>query len=205
MNDFYMENTIEKKIEQAVVSFNKLKEQYAACKYLYIPKTDEEKEYLQNSRYFKLIKIALFRNCIVELCKITKASKNNYFNLPAIIRAVKKHSSLEKDSNVEIKNIETIFKEIEPLTDRIIILRNDFIAHTKLNQVDPNITFDELDEYILVIEEIVQQLFRLVKDSHIEFRPISFDRDNFDIISILAENKVNRRNSIMEGFRKRKS
>lgn len=194
-----------KKIEQAVVSFNKLKEQYAACKYLYIPKTDEEKEYLQHSRYFKLIKIALFRNFIVELCKIAKGSKNNYFNLSTIIRAVKKHSDLKTDSSAKINNIETIFKEIEPMTDRIITLRNDFIAHTKLNQVDPNITFDELDKYILVIEEIIQRLFGLVKDSHIEFRPILFDRERFDIISILAKNKVNRRNSIIEGFRNTKS
>ncbi len=200
-----MENTVEKKLEKAAISFTKFKEQYAACKYLYIPKTDEEKEYLQNSRYFKMVKIALFRNCIIELCKITKGSKNNYFNLSAIINTAKKHRVLELGSNAEINKIEMIFKEIEPLTDRIITLRNDFIAHTKLNQVDPNITFEELDKYIQVIEEIIKQLFRLVKDSHMEFRPILFESERFDIISILAKNKANRRNAIMESFRNPKA
>lgn len=200
-----MENTIEKKLEKAAISYTKFKEQYAACKYLYLPKTDEEKKYLQNNRYFKMVKIALFRNCIIELCKITKGSKNNFFNLSAIINTAKKHRISESGSNAEINKIEIIFKEIEPLTNRIITLRNDFIAHTKLNQVNPNITFEELDKYIKVIEEIINHLYRLVKDSKMEFKPILFESERFDIISILAKNKVDRRNAMMESFRNPKA
>lgn len=200
-----MENTIEKKLEKAAISFTKFKEQYAACKYLYLPKTDEGKKYLQNNRYFKMVKIALFRNCIIELCKITKGSKNNYFNLSAIINTAKKHRISESGSNAEINKIEIIYNEIEPLTNRIITLRNDFIAHTKLNQVDPNITFEELDKYIKVIEEIIKHLYRLVKDSQMEFKPILFESERFDIISILAKNNVERRNTMMESFRNPKA
>ncbi len=184
-----MDNKLEHKIEKALVSYTKFKENYNACKYLNAPNTIQEENYLKNSRYFKLIKIALFRNCIIELCKLTKGSKNNYFNIFFIVKSVKKNSKLSSKFNAEINFIETILQDIEPLTKRIINLRNDFIAHTKLNQLDPDITFKELDEYVLKIEDLLQKLLLLIKGSEINFIPILFNKERFDIISILAESK----------------
>ncbi|WP_299763752.1 hypothetical protein [uncultured Dokdonia sp.] len=49
-----MENTVEKRIEKVAESFTKFKDEYSACKYLYIPETNEEREYLRNSTIPKL-------------------------------------------------------------------------------------------------------------------------------------------------------
>ncbi|WP_363322566.1 hypothetical protein [uncultured Dokdonia sp.] len=148
--------------------------------------------------------MALFRNCIIELCKIIKGSKNNYFNIFSIIKSLKKRTDLNEIDLTELNNIESKIKETTDLTERIINLRNDFIAHTKLEKEDPEITFDELDKYILNFEEIIKSLFSIINNSHFEYSPILFKRDRFHIISILAKDKTDRLMSISDKLNSRK-
>ena len=69
---------------------NNCKESFLFCKYLYVPETQNEKEYIENSRYFKYIRHILWRNSVIELSKLFSTSRNrDKYNISHFIKKIK--------------------------------------------------------------------------------------------------------------------
>ena len=82
----------------------------------------------------------------------------------------------------------------------ILILRDKIYAHSDFNKgqysVDMNITFEEVEILIKLVEDIVRQIYLVVFDGQVDMSTPYFDRSDFNVIKILAQERRNR----MEGL-----
>lgn len=163
--------------------------------YLYNPDTKEESEYLSFSQDFDFIRHILWRMTIIELSKLFSSSaKRDRFNLKHFISKLKKagHFSKAEINEVTINKWETELSKNEKTVKNILTLRDKIYAHSDLKKDDFNtiqITFQEIEKLILIAENVVKEIYLTVFDADTEMTTIVFDKNNFDIIKILADEK----------------
>lgn len=170
--------------------------------YLHRPETDEELEYLRNSRDFAFIAHSLWRNTVIELSKLFNDSKEvDKFNIFHFIR------KLEKDGHFRILEINQIkidewYKQIEEnreTIDLIVTLRKRVYAHTdgpegKIGLDTP--TFEQTLKLIDIIESVIKEIYFTVFKSDALISAPHLDLNPSKIIKILAAEKKTRRLSI---------
>lgn len=181
------------------------KECFEYAFYFHKPETDDESEYLNKSRDFKFIRHILWRMTIIELSKLFRNSKNSdRHNLNHFINQLKRNQYFGDIGVLEekIQNWEKVLQDNQKLITNILTLRDNVYAHTDPKKVDfklINISFQEIEILINLSEEIIKEIYSVAFDSDVRFRAIYFNKDRFDLIKILAEEKKNRRNGFKRG------
>ena len=175
------------------------KENFLYSKYLHKPDTKEEAEYLHNSMHFKFLRHSLWRLCIIELNKLLSKSDKDFYNLWIFIKNLENNiyqgHNVPADTITEWRNIVSSKKNI---IKKILLLRNKLYAHTDkdVDKLTIDITFDEVNELIVIVEKVIRGIYIHSFDSDILTETPLFERGRFDIIKILAKEKSDRINAI---------
>jgi len=171
------------------------RECFAYSNYLYNPATKEESEYLSVSQDFDFIRHILWRITIIEMSKIFSSSKNrDRFNLRHFLTKLKHGGQFSqvgiKDSSVTKWETELLDNELT--INNILTLRDKIYAHSDLRKDDfrnIEISFQDIEKLICIAESIVKEIYFTVFDADTEMSTIVFDKQNFNIIRILADEK----------------
>ena len=163
--------------------------------YLYNPITKEESEYLSSSQDFDFIRHIIWRMTIIEISKLFSSSaKRDRFNLRHFIDKLKKagHFSKAGVNETTINQWETELLNNKKTITNILTLRDKIYAHSDLKRDDYNtiqITFQEIAKLIIIVENVIKEIYLTVFEADTEMTTIVFDKKNFDIIKILAAEK----------------
>ena len=171
------------------------KECFQYSYYLHFPDTKEEAEYLSYSQDFGFISHILWRMTIIELSKLfSSSSKRDRFNLQHFISKLKISGYF---SNIGISEVtldkwdkDFIAKAVS--INNLLTLRDKIYAHTDSKKEDytkVDLTFKDVQSLINLVEDIVQEIYLVVFDAGTDMSTPIFDRINFNIIRILAEEK----------------
>ncbi|MBW4360239.1 hypothetical protein [Flavobacterium taihuense] len=180
------------------------KECFGYAFYFHKPETEDESEFLNESRDFKFIRHILWRMTIIELSKLFSNSKNDVYNLNHFINKLKRNQSFGDIGILEekIQNWEKILLDNQKLIKNVLNLRNKVYAHKDRKNDDLkllDIRFKEIEILINLSEEIITEIHSVAFDSDVRFKAIYFNKDRFNLIKILAEEKKNRRNRVKKG------
>lgn len=171
------------------------RECFAYSNYFYNPDTKEESEYLSFSQDFDFIRHVLWRMTIIELSKLfSSSSKRDRFNLSHFISKLKKSGQFSKAGikDLTIDNWETELSNNKRTISDILTLRDKMYAHSDFKKDDYNtvqITFQEVEKLINIIENLIKEIHLTVLGADTEMATIIFDKQNFNIIKILADEK----------------
>lgn len=174
------------------------KECFGYAFYFHKPETEDESEYLHKSKDFIFIRHVLWRMTIIELSKLFSNSKNrDKYNLFHFINKLKRNQYFGDIGilNEKILHWEIILTDNQNLVDDILVLRDKVYAHTDpknkhLKLLD--ISFQEIEILIKLSEEIIIEIYSVAFDADVRFRPVYFNKERFNLIKILAEEKRNR-------------
>ncbi|KOP38878.1 MULTISPECIES: hypothetical protein [unclassified Flavobacterium] len=161
--------------------------------YLHKPSTLEEQNYVDESVDFIFIRGILWKMAVTELSKLF-SSKNS--DRSSIIRFIEK---FEKDGyfgsqKIDNKTVEEWKSDIEnnkETINEIVTLRDKAYSHTdpNYNEYNLEITFEETEKLIDIAEKVITDIFYKVLNSGAHFDNGRFEKENFDILKILAEDK----------------
>ncbi|REE78717.1 hypothetical protein BX611_3027, partial [Lutibacter oceani] len=178
---------------------------YEYSSYLYSPRTESEQNFANKSFFVDFTRHIYWRNLIIELAKLTTDSNNQSFNIFKFLRKLKKNQyfgELGLDDN-KIENWEILLDKKEKTIVEIINLRNKIYSHTdrdKEQYSNSDLTFNEIKELLDLLKSIIKTVFSDLLDTHAEIRPLHSINDKFKILSILAKEKEERINKIVNGF-----
>ena len=185
------------------------KECHSYSFYLHKPDTKQELEYLQCSNDFHFIRHIMWRMTVIELSKLFKDSvKSDRFNIFHFISKLKREGYFGTMGISESRIIEweQQINENRETISKILILRDKLYSHTdsdKEKHSKNEVSFEKTEKLLQIIESVIQEIYYAVFDSHALIETVSFDRKNFKIIEILAEerNKITR--ELLEEFKSR--
>jgi AbiU2 len=174
--------------------------------YLYQPKTSEEAAYINNSRHLQFIRHILWRNTAIELSKLfNKSQRRDKFNIFHFINKLR-HDQYFGQFKINPKKISEWENKLESNKhniDLILKLRDKVYGHTDLKEPNKELdipTFEETKILIEIVESIIQEIFSTAFDSHATMETPIFDRNRFNMIKVLAEEKENRMGKSIEEF-----
>lgn len=171
--------------------------------YLHKPETKEEAEYLHNQRDFGFIRHILWRMTIIELSKLfSNSPKRDRFNVFHFISKLKKagHFGDMGISEVKIAKWEADLKLNQKHIDNILTLRDKIYAHTDPKKEDYkaiDLSFQDVEILIKVVVDIIKEIYLVVFDAGTIMETPNFDRGNFKIIKVLAEERRKRMEELL--------
>ena len=183
------------------------KENFLYCYYLHVPGTKEEAEYLNVDRDLKFIRHSLWRLSIIELAKLFSdrkfTDKFNLFHFLSKLKPGGKYAHFKFDPS-QISKWEAMINTHENLISNIIVLRDKIYAHTdpdKDNYKSIEIYFRQIEDLFELIEKVLSQLYLILFDTHLELQTPTFDRQDFDLLKVLAaahHKKIEKINSLFD-------
>ena len=185
-------------------------ESYQFCKYLYSPETPDEKQYIENSRYFKYIRHILWRNSVIELSKLFSISKRrDKYNISHFINKLRRegHFKIFQIDAHKIYDWESALATNKPIIDNLLILRDKVYAHTDVfnaNESLNGLTFQEMEILIYLVEDIIREIYRSVYGSDVDLRTPLFSAGNFKLINYLIEHKEFKAKELIERLNRNK-
>lgn len=170
------------------------KECFQYCLYLYKPNTKEEVDYISFSQDFKFFRDILWERSIIELSKLFSSSKSHRFNLKNFIGKLKKTGQFGKFgiTDLTIKKWEDELISNGKIIENILIIRDKLYAHSdsqKHDYLKIGITFFEVEKLIGIAESVIKEIYLTAFEAGIDMSTVIFDKSNFEIIRILAEEK----------------
>lgn len=178
---------------------------YEYSSYLYSPRTEKENDYAYNSFFIDFTRHIYWRNLIIELAKLITDSDNQSFNIFKFLRKLEKVGDFGKlgMANNKIKNWRSLLGNNEKTIKEIINLRNKIYSHTdrdKATYSNSDLTFNEIKKLLDLLKSIIKSVFSDLLDTHAEIRPIHTANEIFKILTILANEKEERINKMVNGF-----
>lgn len=168
--------------------------------YLHRPETKVEQDYLNHSYDFHFIRIILWKYTIIELSKLFSTSpKRDKYNIINFIKSLEKDQYFG-DFNIEpckIQNWKNRLKENKEIINIVLLLRDKVYGHTDNENARKDLdtpTFEETKKLIEIVENIVQEIYSTVLDSHALVRNPIVDQVPSRIIKILAADRKDRIN-----------
>ena len=173
------------------------KESFLYSQYLHQPDTDKERDYIEHSKDFLFIRHTLWRMTIVELTKLLRSSNSHRFNIFHFIKKMKigEYYAPVPVSEQTISKWEALLEENKALIQDVVNLRDKLYAHTDPTNetyINPELTFENTETLIKIIETVVQDIHFHVFDTEAIMQPLYFDKSRFNIIKILADEKERR-------------
>lgn len=187
-----------------IVQINALaKEYFLYSEYLLNPETDNEREYIGKSSHFVFIRQVFWRTSIIEISKLFRLSKGkdrDKYNLNDFIQSLL-HNGYHGDCGIEARKVQywlTILDENKKVIDSLLTLRDSVYAHTDPTKWDNDVAKLSTIDYMSLAklfdftELVLKDIYHTVFDTYLDTSPFIFDRKNFDIVKILAEEKNQR-------------
>jgi len=131
----------------------------------------------------------------MELHKLLNKSDKDFYNLWTFIKNLgSNHYSAHNVPADVITEWRNILYSKKAIIKKILLLRNKLYAHTDPNvdKLVVDITFDEVQELISVVEKVIRGIYNNSFQSDILIETPIFERDRFDIIKVLAKEKSDR-------------
>lgn len=165
--------------------------------YLHKPSTTEEQDYLDGSVDFIFIRGILWKMAVTELSKLFSSKNNDRYSIIHFIEKCEKDGHF-RNQGIENSTIEEWKSEIESnkaTIEEIVTLRDKAYSHTdsNYNEYNSEITFEQTEKLIEIAEKVISDIFDKVFNSGAHFDNGRFEKENFDIIKILAEDKKTHR------------
>jgi len=186
------------------------KECYQYSYYMHKPETPGELEYLKYSQHFQFIRHILWRNTVIELCKLfSKSSGRDKFNIFHFIGKLKKDGhfrSFDVDAT-KITDWESRLDANKETIEKLLILRDKVYAHTdrmNKNPDDLTPTFEAVKQLIDIVENVIQEIYATVFETHAMMETPLFNRNRFDIVKVLADAKNTRLQPLLDEIKQRK-
>jgi hypothetical protein len=185
-----VENVVDTKLYKDVCEMwgilNEAKENFLFFKYLTIPKSEEEKQFINNSLHFSFIRKTLLRMCIVDIFKLYNA--NDYYSILNFTQRARQNVYYQI-SDIEILSevfVET--RKCRRIIQNIVSIRNKSLAHKDPKFIYTKFKFevDEMEQLLNSTEKILYGVFTKCLDTTPVFRSIFFDSAPFDHISKLV-------------------
>jgi hypothetical protein len=154
------------------------KEVFNYCKYLYEPPKYEESELANSLSYIRLIRFALYKQTVIELSKLISSSNNDNFRISKYINALKSdgyYGDLHFPKQ-RILKYEADLASVEKIKDDIILLRNDFYAHTKRIFTYAN-SMNYSDFYLFIPPPIIEKLITILTNIFVDVYSCLFGSD----------------------------
>ena len=172
--------------------------------YFHKPDTQEELEYLNYSRDFRFIRHILWRMTVIELSKIfSKSKRRDKFNFVNLINKLRKngyYSCLDFPSDILDRWVSDLNIHSN-IIERLLTLRDKYYAHSdNLNEpLDIIILFDEIKELILLLENLITDINKIVFQTASRFEPLDNILIDFDLIKILSRDKKRKIEKLITG------
>ncbi len=185
------------------------KECFQYSLYLHKPSTQEEQNYLRHSQDFGFIRQILWRMSVIELSKLFCDSKDrDRFNIFHFINKLKKggHFGDMGISKTTIAKWENQIAINKDTITQILTLRDKVYAHTDANgekYTKGDLTFQQTEKLIQIIENVIQEIYSTVFQTHAIMDTPIFEKERFNIIKILASEQDRRIKELQENFTKR--
>jgi len=159
------------------------------------PDTKAELDFLNHSRDFQFIRHILWRNTVIELSKLFNTSpKRDKYNIFHFIKKLKKDQyfgGFGIDQN-KILQWENRLEENRKIIDSVISLRDKVYGHTDNEKAKKGLntpTFEQTEKLITLVENVIQEIYYSVFDSHALVECPVVAANPSEIISILAAEK----------------
>jgi len=171
------------------------KECFCYAFYLNKPNTKEELDYLNYARDFHFIRLILWKMTVIELSKLFKNSHNSdRYNIFHFMSKLKREGYFG-DMGISTEKISLWEAQIEENSSTIIEvlnLRDKLYSHTDVNSEKykvSNITFEKTEKLILIVESIIHEIYTIIFHSHPIMNTVYFNKQNFNMLKILADEK----------------
>ena len=189
---------LRKEIEKIWEILTYVKDCYSYSKYIRNPDTLKEKEYIAKSNDFKFMTHAFWRLTIIELAKLFSTNNETHkYNLNKFIDKLKPdghYRNLKIDPSLVSRWSQKLIENSSSI-QIVLQLRNEVYAHTdnypNLDYAN-DITYEDVEDLIDVISDIVKTIYSVLFNSDALIRPISYRENSFNMIKILAEEKETR-------------
>lgn len=184
------------------------KECYSYSFYLHKPDTREELQYLNHSRDFQFIRHVMWKMAVIELSKLFKNSaKSDRYNIVHFINKLKRNGYFGKlgISESKIDEWEKLINKNDETISKILNLRDKVYSHTDTNKEKhskTDLSFEKTEKLLKIIEAVIQEIYDTVFDSHALMETVFFERKNFKIIEILAEESDKITRNLLEEYKK---
>ncbi len=166
--------------------------------YLHKPETKEELNFLNKSKDFHFIRHILWRNSVIELSKLFNSSpKRDKYNIFHFLNKLKKDQYFG-GFGIDQSKIENWEKQIEESNETIksiLLLRDKVYGHTDSEKSKSNLdtpTFEQTEKLLLIIENVIQEIYSTIFDSHAAIENNHLFENPSKIIKILAAEKKGR-------------
>ena len=143
-------------IQQALFIYVNAKQAFQYCRYIHNPDSEQERDYLKTSRHFGYIGHMLWRNSVVEICKLLSKSKGDKYS---VVRLLDKFWNAGEflHANIPISKLqewEKFLIDHEQLINKIKSLRDQIYGHTDDPDVRKLLTGPTFAEYQLLLDFI---------------------------------------------------
>ncbi len=163
--------------------------------YLHKPDTEAELDFLNYSRDFHFIRHILWRNSVIELSKLFNSSpKRDKYNIFHFLNKLKKDQYFGGfDINqAKIESWEKRLEESNETINSLLLLRDKVYGHTDNESAKSNLdtpTFEQTEKLLLIVENVIQEIYSTVFDSHAEIESAHIFENPSRIVKILASEK----------------
>ena len=187
----------EKELSRITDIFFGARENFDYCYYLHKPKSRYEAEYLHVDRDLQFIRHSLWRMCIIELTQLFSNRENDKFNLLKFLSKLLPtgHYRRLAVNQEKIYEWQTMIYSQNHVINNIIILRDKIYAHTdpdkdQYKQIE--VYFRDIVSLLEIVASIITDLHSSVLKRTLLLRNPVFDRNNFTLVRILAEERDRR-------------
>ncbi|WP_149274694.1 AbiU2 domain-containing protein [Pareuzebyella sediminis] len=180
---------LKEQLEQIYLVYTKGFEAYSFNKYLIKPSSEQEENYLRNSKIFRMIGVSMFKLSVLELHKLVSNKKNDQLNLYDFSKILKREDMKKYSSDLILMEKFEVLDSYQHLTQKLKILRDKHYAHTDIIRPDPELTYDDLDTLYDLVFTIIEQIYIVYFECQIKRLSVVFDPDRFEMIKILAREK----------------
>jgi hypothetical protein len=201
-----------KEIKEAVSTIIEIyigaKENFKFCCHLHYSKTEMEAQYLKTDRHLQFIRHSLWRLTIIELSKLFSNGTNDVYCLKKLIQNLKPDGAFAQHGiNLEkVSQWENLINGKSSIIKNINDLRNKIYAHT-----DPNreiykgieIYFSDISELINITSRLINEISIALKMPTLFFESPSYESQEFDLVTILAEHHQKKINKTLNHMRKK--
>lgn len=176
-------------------------ENLAFSKYFYKPDTDDERNFISSSKELKYIRFSLWKLGIIEIHKILSHSKNDTYSLWNLMKNLENEKYVNHGISKDvISTWQTNLKATKKTLAKISLLRNKNYAHTDSGNKpkESDITFEEVEVVLKIIESVIRDVYSHAFESGIINETLIFQKDNFDIVKVLAKEHKDRMQALID-------
>lgn len=171
--------------------------------YLLRREDDLEREVINQNQFLKFSREIYWRTYVTELSKLFAERHSDHFNLHDFINKFKegKEFEIKEIDEYSIQIWEDNLKLEKKKIDNLLLQRDKRYGHTdrKRAHVKNELTFEDAEELLRVVQRIVSEIYRVVFNTFNDFKVIGDPvHDLKKLVKVLADNKK----EMLSDFRK---